>query len=163
LYIVITGLGFAWVIVGQDTRIDGIVVIPDLGWLVPCLAKKDTHIFVGINERYFIVQNAMRTWISTSIHTHPAWATRRSLNKALFKGGTLCNEGIKIWGSDNGMTDTTQAIGTKLVGEDKENLSRHDGFSFEKNQFGPLIGRYNDAQRRAFVFERAKYLNGMLV
>jgi hypothetical protein len=154
LYIVITGLGFARVIVGQDARIDGIVVIPDLGRLVSCLAKKDTHIFVCVNERYFIVQNAMGTCISTGIHTHPAWATRRSLNKALFKGGTLCNEGIEIWGFDNGMTDTTQAIGTKLVGEDKENVSRHDGFSFEKTQFGPLIGRYNDAQRRAFVFEK---------
>jgi hypothetical protein len=154
LYIVITGLGFAWVIVGQDARIDGIVVIPDLGRLVSCIAKKDTHIFVCINERYFIVQNAMGTWISTGIHTHPAWATRRSLNKALFKGGTLCNEGIKTWGFDNGMTDTTQAIGTKLVGEDKENVSGHDGLSFEKTQFGPLIGRYNDDQRRAFVFEK---------
>ena len=130
------------------------VVIPDLGRLVSCIAKKDTHIFVCINERYFIVQNAMGTWISTGIHTHPAWATRCSLNKALFKGGTLCNEGIEIWGFDNGMTDTTQTIGTKLVGEDKENVSRHDGFSFEKTQFGPLIGRYNDAQRRAFVFEK---------
>jgi hypothetical protein len=52
------------------------------------------------------------------------------------------------------MSDTTQAIGTELVGEDKENISRHDGFSFEKTQFGPLIGRYNDAQRRAFAFKK---------
>jgi len=133
LYIVITRLGFARVIVGQDVRIDGIVMIPNLSRLVSCLAKKDTHIFVGINERYFIVQNAMGTWVSTGIHTHPAWATRRSLNKALLKRGTLCNDGIEIWGFDNGMTHTTQAIGTKLIGEDKENISRHDEFSFEKN------------------------------
>ena len=65
--------------------------------------------------------------------THPAWSTRRSLNKALFKGGTLCNEGIKTGSFDNGMTDTTQAIGTKLFGKDKENVSRYDGFPLKKN------------------------------
>jgi len=107
LYIVITRPFFAWIIVGQDPRIDGIVVISDLGGLVSGLAKKNTHIFVCVNERYFIVQNAMGTCIATSIHTHPAWATRRSLNKALLKGGTLRHEGIEIWGFDNRMTNTT--------------------------------------------------------
>ena len=45
------------------------------------------------------------------------------------------------------MTDTTQAIGTKLFGKDKENVSRYDGFPLKKTQFDALVGRYSDAQR----------------
>ena len=120
---------------------------PTLGRLVPCIAEKALHIFVGINERYSIVQTRWEhgyRLVYILIRRGPQGAvwTKHCLKEVLseMRASRL---GVLTMGWPTQPRPSARNCSAKI----KKTFRGMMGFLWKKTQFDSLVGRYSDAQR----------------
>ena len=103
------------VALGQDSRIDAVVVIANQPRVIARLAQRMTPVLFSIAQRRHIINRPRRAEITTGVNAHTTGPTGRRLVKAVRKAHPLGGEAIEIRGFHPLVAGRSQTVGAKLI------------------------------------------------
>ena len=104
------------VALGQDSRIDAVVVIANQSRIIARVAQRMAPVFLGVAQRRHIINCPRRAQVAAGVDAHPAGPTGGRLVKAVRKAHPLGGEAIEIRGFHPLVAGRAQTVGAKLIG-----------------------------------------------
>ena len=107
---------------GGVTRVDRLIGVAKQRWFVSCAARKKSHVVESAIEWCAVGNHAMIHLIHARVQTCSAGRTGRTLAVVLCQSNSVFSQPIEVGCFHKWMASNRQAIGTKLIQGDEQDI-----------------------------------------